>query len=93
MKSIKYFTAQITICHKIKMMPTNVHSRFVKCRKMFMSVVICFQFEESYNAILTAFELFDHLSDGYISRVDFRRVLQEFGFNISISDLDHFLSR
>ncbi|VDI48256.1 Hypothetical predicted protein [Mytilus galloprovincialis] len=52
-----------------------------------------YRFEESYNAILTAFELFDHLSDGYISRVDFRRVLQEFGFNISISDLDHFLSR
>ncbi|CAG2220170.1 unnamed protein product [Mytilus edulis] len=51
-----------------------------------------YRFEESYNAILTAFELFDHLSDGYISRVDFRRVLQEFGFNISISDLDHFLS-
>ncbi|XP_052088415.1 EF-hand calcium-binding domain-containing protein 6-like isoform X15 [Mytilus californianus] len=52
-----------------------------------------YRFEESYNAILTAFELFDHLSDGYISRVDFRRVLQEFGFNISITDLDHFLSR
>ncbi|XP_063405339.1 EF-hand calcium-binding domain-containing protein 6-like isoform X4 [Mytilus trossulus] len=52
-----------------------------------------YRFEESYNAILTAFELFDNLSDGYISRVDFRRVLQEFGFNISISDLDHFLSR
>ncbi|XP_063405341.1 uncharacterized protein LOC134688497 isoform X6 [Mytilus trossulus] len=51
-----------------------------------------YRFEESYNAILTAFELFDNLSDGYISRVDFRRVLQEFGFNISISDLDHFLS-
>ncbi|XP_052088400.1 uncharacterized protein LOC127725466 isoform X3 [Mytilus californianus] len=51
-----------------------------------------YRFEESYNAILTAFELFDHLSDGYISRVDFRRVLQEFGFNISITDLDHFLS-
>jgi len=43
--------------------------------------------------MLTAFELFDYLSDGYISRVDFRKVLQEFGFNVSITDLDHFLSR
>lgn len=52
-----------------------------------------YRFEESYNAMLTAFELFDHLNDGYISRVDFRKVLQEFGFNISITDLDNFLSR
>jgi len=43
--------------------------------------------------MLTAFELFDYLNDGYISRVDFRKVLQEFGFNVSITDLDHFLSR
>jgi Ca2+-binding EF-hand superfamily protein len=41
----------------------------------------------------TAFDLFDYLSDGYISRVDFRRVLQEFGLNISVTDLDNFLAR
>lgn len=51
------------------------------------------QFEESYNAMLSAFDLFDYLSDGYISRVDFRRVLQEFGLNISVTDLDNFLAR
>lgn len=54
---------------------------------------VLFQFEESYNAMLAAFDLFDYLSDGYISRVDFRRVLQEFGLNISVTDLDNFLAR
>ncbi|KAK3096739.1 hypothetical protein FSP39_002809 [Pinctada imbricata] len=50
-------------------------------------------FEESYNALMAACELFDYLGDEYISRVDFRRVLQEFGFNISMTNLDGFLSK
>ncbi|KAJ8314913.1 hypothetical protein KUTeg_007063 [Tegillarca granosa] len=52
-----------------------------------------YRFEESYNALSTAFNLFDQLEDGYIARLDFRRVLQEFGLNSSVTDLDYFLSR
>ncbi|KAK3602964.1 hypothetical protein CHS0354_016772 [Potamilus streckersoni] len=52
-----------------------------------------YKFEESYNAMLTAFQLFDFMNDSYIARVDFRRVLQEFGFVISVSELENFLNR
>ncbi|XP_060080227.1 uncharacterized protein LOC132559610 [Ylistrum balloti] len=59
------------------------------------NVVDClhYRFEESYNAMLTACQLFDYLSDNYISRIDFRRCLQEFGFNVTVTDLDNFLAR
>ncbi|KAL3881789.1 hypothetical protein ACJMK2_028182, partial [Sinanodonta woodiana] len=52
-----------------------------------------YKFEESYNAMLTAFQLFDFMNDSYIARVDFRRVLQEFGFVISVSELENFFNR
>ncbi|KAL4232784.1 hypothetical protein ACF0H5_007471 [Mactra antiquata] len=52
-----------------------------------------FKFEESYQAMLTAFQLFDFLNDSYVSKIDFRRVLLEFGFNISPSEFDHFLKK
>ena len=52
-----------------------------------------FQFEEAYQAMLTAFQLFDFLNDGYISKIDFRRVLTEFGLSISPSELDYFLKK
>lgn len=51
------------------------------------------QFEETYQAMLTAFQLFDFLNDSFISKIDFRRVLMEFGFNIAPAELDHFLKR
>ncbi|XP_069136667.1 EF-hand calcium-binding domain-containing protein 6-like isoform X9 [Argopecten irradians] len=59
------------------------------------NVVDClhYRFEESYNALLTACQLFDYLSDNYISRIDFRRCLQEFGFNVTVTELDNFLAR
>ncbi|XP_021340302.1 EF-hand calcium-binding domain-containing protein 6-like isoform X3 [Mizuhopecten yessoensis] len=59
------------------------------------NVVDClhYRFEESYNAMMTAFQLFDYLSDNYISRIDFRRCLQEFGFNVTVTELDNFLAR
>ncbi|XP_052243063.1 EF-hand calcium-binding domain-containing protein 6-like isoform X3 [Dreissena polymorpha] len=52
-----------------------------------------FKFEETYQAMLTAFQLFDFLNDSFISKIDFRRVLMEFGFNIAPAELDHFLKR
>ncbi|XP_053397507.1 EF-hand calcium-binding domain-containing protein 6-like isoform X4 [Mercenaria mercenaria] len=52
-----------------------------------------YKFEESYQAMLTAFLLFDFLNDSYVSKIDFRRVLLEFGFFISPSELDHFLKK
>nr|XP_022343345.1 EF-hand calcium-binding domain-containing protein 6-like isoform X2 [Crassostrea virginica] len=70
-------------------------SRKKKVQPKLDNIIDClhYRFEESYNAMLAAFDLFDYLSDGYISRVDFRRVLQEFGLNISVTDLDNFLAR
>lgn len=70
-------------------------SRKKKVQPKLENIIDClhFRFEESYNAMFSAFDLFDYLSDGYISRVDFRRVLQEFGLNISVTDLDNFLAR
>ncbi|XP_060597062.1 EF-hand calcium-binding domain-containing protein 6-like isoform X4 [Ruditapes philippinarum] len=59
------------------------------------SIIDClhYKFEESYQAMLTAFQLFDFLNDSYVSKIDFRRVLLEFGFFISPSELDHFLKK
>lgn len=70
-------------------------SRKKKVQPKLENIIDClhYRFEESYNAMLSAFDLFDYLSDGYISRVDFRRVLQEFGLNISVTDFDNFLAR
>jgi len=58
-----------------------------------MHAPLCLQFEEGYQALLTAFQLFDFLNDSYISKIDFRRVLSEFGFHIAPAELDHFLKR
>lgn len=52
-----------------------------------------FQFEEPYHSMKGGFQLFDELNDGYIGRSDFRRVLKEFGFSISVPDMDYFFSR
>ena len=60
---------------------------------IFNCLCLSFQFEESYNALQTAFQLFDYMSDGYISRVDFRRCLQEFGFSVKMTEIDNFLTR
>ncbi|XP_062588378.1 EF-hand calcium-binding domain-containing protein 6-like isoform X3 [Saccostrea cucullata] len=70
-------------------------NRKKKVQPKLENIIDClhYRFEESYNAMLAAFDLFDYLSDGYIARVDFRRVLQEFGLNISVTDLDNFLAR
>ena len=43
--------------------------------------------------LTAAFEPFDILSDNFVSKVDFRRVLKEFGFPIAALDLETFLSR
>ncbi|WAR09381.1 EFCB6-like protein [Mya arenaria] len=52
-----------------------------------------YKFEEGYQSLLTAFQLFDFLNDGWVSRIDFRRVLAEFALPISPTELDHFLKR
>ena len=51
------------------------------------------QFEDTYRNLQSAFRLFDFMGDGYVAKVDFRRVLKEFGFDISAVDLDAFLAR
>ncbi|CAL1548942.1 unnamed protein product, partial [Lymnaea stagnalis] len=50
-------------------------------------------FEETFRNLHSAFRLFDFMNDGYIARIDFRRVLKEFGFEIAAIDLDAFLAR
>lgn len=73
--------------------PQSAHIRSKTSLSVTRSITDHYEFEESYNAMFSAFDLLDYLSDGYISRVDFRRVLQEFGLNISVTDLDNFLAR
>ncbi|XP_013070191.2 uncharacterized protein LOC106057515 [Biomphalaria glabrata] len=52
-----------------------------------------YKFEETYRNLEAAFKLFDFMNDGYIARIDFRRVLKEFGFDINAIELDTFLKR
>ncbi|ESO93361.1 hypothetical protein LOTGIDRAFT_232762 [Lottia gigantea] len=49
------------------------------------------KYEEPYSVMLEAFQLFDYLDDGLISKIDFRRVLKEFGFPIAATELEVFL--
>ncbi|XP_059143902.1 EF-hand calcium-binding domain-containing protein 6-like isoform X2 [Physella acuta] len=51
-----------------------------------------YKFEETYRNLMSAFKIFDLMNDGYVARVDFRRILNEFGFNIDAIDLDSFLA-
>lgn len=51
------------------------------------------QFEETFRNLHSAFRLFDFMNDGYIAKIDFRRVLREFGFQIAAIDLDSFFKR
>ncbi len=53
----------------------------------------CFQFDEPYNVFLMGCKCFDFLDDGFVSRIDFRQVLREFGLPTSAIDLEYFLSR
>lgn len=50
-------------------------------------------FEEPYRDMEQGFKCFDFLSDGFISRIDFKKVFEAFGFRISAMDFDTFLSR
>ncbi|XP_064600141.1 EF-hand calcium-binding domain-containing protein 6-like isoform X2 [Liolophura sinensis] len=54
---------------------------------------LIFRFEEPYNLMLAAFQLFDHKKRGYVSKIDFRRVLLEFGYNVPLTELDVFFMR
>ncbi|XP_050392484.1 uncharacterized protein LOC126811060 isoform X2 [Patella vulgata] len=49
------------------------------------------KYEGPYTFMLEAFQLFDYLDDGYISKVDFRRVMKEFGITIAALELEEFL--
>ncbi|KAH9489165.1 hypothetical protein Btru_052350 [Bulinus truncatus] len=64
-----------------------------KSSPLFSDVVdhLHYKFEETYRNLEAAFKLFDFMNDGYIARIDFRRVLKEFGFDISAAELDTFL--
>ncbi|CAH1800191.1 unnamed protein product [Owenia fusiformis] len=59
------------------------------------SIVDClhFKFEEPYNAMMMAFQQFDIQKDGLVSRIDFRRILKEFGFPLAATELEYFLSK
>ncbi|XP_012942341.1 uncharacterized protein LOC101857081 [Aplysia californica] len=63
----------------------SLHYKAVDCSHV--------QFEETYRNLQSAFKLFDFMSDGYVARIDFRRVLREFGYDIAAVDLDAFLGR
>ncbi|GFR87562.1 EF-hand calcium-binding domain-containing protein 6 [Elysia marginata] len=52
-----------------------------------------YKLEDTYRNLQSAFRLFDFMGDGYVAKIDFRRVLKEFGFDIPAVDLDAFLGR
>jgi Ca2+-binding EF-hand superfamily protein len=51
------------------------------------------EFEEWYNALELGLQCFDFLADGYICRVDLKRVLDEFKLPIGAMELELFLSK
>lgn len=51
------------------------------------------QFETRYQSMLMAFKLFDLSHDGQVMRVDFRRVLAEFGFPLTAVGLMDVLNK
>ncbi|KAK7480725.1 hypothetical protein BaRGS_00027986, partial [Batillaria attramentaria] len=51
-----------------------------------------YKFEGRYHNMCQAFKLFDISEDGYVMRIDFRRVLAEFGFPLTALELGHFVS-
>ncbi|XP_076445077.1 EF-hand calcium-binding domain-containing protein 6-like isoform X2 [Babylonia areolata] len=56
---------------------------------MFDDIIDCLhhKFEEQYNNMMSAFKLFDIHNDGSIMRIDFRRVLREYGFPVTALQL------
>ncbi|KAK3103005.1 hypothetical protein FSP39_015700 [Pinctada imbricata] len=50
-----------------------------------------YEFEESYNAMQSEFDTHDYLSNGFVSKPDFSKILQEFGYYIPVVELDGFL--
>uniref|UniRef100_A0A1I8IF42 Calmodulin n=1 Tax=Macrostomum lignano TaxID=282301 RepID=A0A1I8IF42_9PLAT len=50
-------------------------------------------FDEAYNAMLVTFRHCDALQDGYASLTTFQSILQQFGFETRISDLEQFQQR
>ena len=59
----------------------------------YYGIVYDMQFEENYNEIIEGFKVLDFLSDGFISRIDFKLVLEEFGLKCQSTDLEHFLAK
>ncbi|KAL8619052.1 hypothetical protein ACOMHN_020750 [Nucella lapillus] len=51
------------------------------------------KFEERYNSMVMAFRLFDLHNDGSVMRIDFRRVLREYGFSVTALLLGPLISR
>ncbi|XP_025099016.1 EF-hand calcium-binding domain-containing protein 6-like [Pomacea canaliculata] len=61
----------------------------------FDSIIDClfYKFETRYQSMLMAFKLFDLSHDGQVMRVDFRRVLAEFGFPLTAVGLMDVLNK
>ena len=51
------------------------------------------QLEEPFNSMLQGLQCFDFLGDGYIARIDFKRVLEEFKLPVQAIELESFMSR
>ena len=51
------------------------------------------QFEEPYNTLLQGLQCFDFLGDGFIARIDFKRVLKEFKLPVQAIELEYFMAR
>ena len=58
-----------------------------------MKRVFFAQFEESYNAMLEGFKVVDFLGDAFISKVDFKQVLEEFGISCTSLELEGFFAQ
>ncbi|XP_070533734.1 EF-hand calcium-binding domain-containing protein 6-like [Ptychodera flava] len=51
------------------------------------------KFEHNFHALRMGFEHFDPSGSGFISRPDFRNVMMEYDFPMSVLDCEHFLER
>ena len=51
------------------------------------------QFEEPFTSIIKGLQCFDFLGDGYIARIDFKKVLEEFKFPVQATELENFMTR
>ena len=80
-----------SLCLSLK--PKQTHQYYRLPYKSHSECLHVCQFEEPYQALLLGMQCFDFMQDGHIARVDFQKVLAEFGFSVGAMDLEYFMSR